>query len=236
MHHIVYNTIHLPTGQYYIGVHSCKNLDDSYLGSGNRIKRMAVKYGRQQFHRQTLQEFSSRADALSFEHQIITSDLLLDPLCLNISVGSKGNPLGGHGISEQSRVVLSILHRGKQLSTITKQRISASKQGQPSPLEGTPRPDDVRKKISAGLVGKLVTNETRQKISAQRKGIPRSEETKRKISEANRGKVMSEDVKQKMRKPKQKATCPSCGQVGGISQMKRWHFSNCSVTSSNVLP
>jgi len=41
------------------------------------------------------------------------------------------------------------------------------------------------------------------------------------------GKKHTEKSKQKMRKPKEKVTCPHCGMVGGISQMKRWHYNNC---------
>lgn len=37
----------------------------------------------------------------------------------------------------------------------------------------------------------------------------------------------TEESKKMMRKPKEKVICPNCHQVGGISQMKRWHFTNC---------
>ena len=37
----------------------------------------------------------------------------------------------------------------------------------------------------------------------------------------------SEESKEKMRKPKEKVKCPHCGKIGGISQMKRWHFDKC---------
>lgn len=37
----------------------------------------------------------------------------------------------------------------------------------------------------------------------------------------------TEESKLLMCKPKEKAECPHCHKVGGISQMKRWHFDNC---------
>lgn len=40
-------------------------------------------------------------------------------------------------------------------------------------------------------------------------------------------KPKSEQHKANMRKPKAKVACPICCQVGGVSQMKRWHFNNC---------
>lgn len=43
----------------------------------------------------------------------------------------------------------------------------------------------------------------------------------------------TEETKDKMRKPKKVVCCPKCGQQGGVSQMKRWHFDNCRVTFDN---
>jgi hypothetical protein len=37
----------------------------------------------------------------------------------------------------------------------------------------------------------------------------------------------SDETREKMRKPKEVVCCPNCGQQGGISQMKRWHYDNC---------
>ena len=48
---------------------------------------------------------------------------------------------------------------------------------------------------------------------------------------SDKGKPRSEETKAKMRKPKQKQkqiTCPHCGKTGGGSNMKRWHFDNCT--------
>jgi hypothetical protein len=44
------------------------------------------------------------------------------------------------------------------------------------------------------------------------------------------GKNHSEESKILMRKPKERAECPHCSKIGGISQMKRWHFNNCKET------
>ena len=43
------------------------------------------------------------------------------------------------------------------------------------------------------------------------------------------GKNHTEESIQKMRKPKEKSTCPHCNKIGGISQMKRWHYNNCKL-------
>jgi hypothetical protein len=43
------------------------------------------------------------------------------------------------------------------------------------------------------------------------------------------GKNHTEESIQKMCKPKEKVTCPHCNKIGGISQMKRWHYNNCKL-------
>ena len=80
------------------------------------------------------------------------------------------------------------------------------------------------------------TEETKRKMSEARKGERHhffgkklSEEHKQKIGEAGQGRYPSEETKQKMSEARKghNVTCPHCGKVGGISQMKRWHFDNC---------
>ena len=41
------------------------------------------------------------------------------------------------------------------------------------------------------------------------------------------GKKHTQESRLKMCKPKEKIECPTCKKIGGISQMKRWHFKNC---------
>ena len=127
MHHIVYKTTRQSTGEYYIGVHSTHNINDTYMGSGDRIKRLITKYGKSDFVRITLVECTTRADALKREADILTNEVLNDPLCLNITVGGKGNPAGGHGISDDARAKLRLIHLGKSKSEETRKRISESK-------------------------------------------------------------------------------------------------------------
>lgn len=233
MFHIVYKTTRTDTGEYYIGVHSCTDLDDGYLGSGDRIKRSIVKYGREAFDRIIIATCPTREEALLIEHELVTVDMLADPLCLNISIGGKGNPNGGHTITEDTKRSLSQLHTGKTLSTTTRERIRNAKKGQPSSLKGVPRSEETKAKISASRKGNIVSEETREKIRQTRLGVPRDAATREKIRQANIGRIHTEDSKTKMRKPKELTTCPNCGQVGGVPQMKRWHFDNCTITSSS---
>ena len=230
MHHIVYKTTRQSTGEYYIGVHSTHNINDTYMGSGDRIKRLITKYGKSDFVRITLVECTTRADALKREADILTNEVLNDPLCLNITVGGKGNPAGGHGISDDARAKLRLIHLGKSKSEETRKRISESKKGIPSPLKGASRSMEIRNRISAGLMGRVVSDSTKEKISRARTGQPRSPETIEKIRAASKAKRHTEETKARMRgRVFECVVCPHCGKSGGKPHMVRWHFDNCKI-------
>lgn len=95
MLHFTYRTTCLATGKYYLGRHSTrKSLDkDTYLGSGVWIRRALKVHGRQNFKRDILAFYSSRADLILAEEQLVTLGILTDPLCMNMVVGGFGNDL-----------------------------------------------------------------------------------------------------------------------------------------------
>ena len=83
----------------------------------------------------------------------------------------------------------------------TRQKISASLKGRPSPKKGKP----------GALKGRPSPKKGITRIPAVPKGTKNP-----KISDALKG------------KKKPQITCPHCGTVGGAGAMKRWHFNNCS--------
>jgi hypothetical protein len=108
-----------------------------------------------------------------------------------------------------------------------------------------------KEKIKKALKGREFTYEHKNKLSEigkikykngmidslNWKGRKHTEESKIKISGNHAdvsginnpffGKYHSELSKEKMRKPKSKVKCPHCELLGGISNMKRYHFENC---------
>lgn len=78
-----------------------------------------------------------------------------------------------------------------------------------------------------GVPKKPFTEEHKQKLSRAHIGVPLSENQRRAQSIAKFGVPKSEAHKQTMRVPKKIAICPYCGKVGGVGNMKRWHFNNC---------
>lgn len=67
-----------------------------------------------------------------------------------------------------------------------KRKISEARKGKSSPIKGTSRSDEIKRRISGTLKGHTTSDETRRKISEACKGHKLSEETKRKISESMR--------------------------------------------------
>ena len=90
--HYIYKIIK-DTGEFYVGMRSCKCLpeNDEYWGSGTRIKRDIKKYGLQCFIKEILiSNVKDRETLATLESQIVTIELLSDPMCLNLIPGGRG--------------------------------------------------------------------------------------------------------------------------------------------------
>ena len=107
MKYIVYITINLCNGKFYIGVHKTNpDIFDGYIGNGiyrdsnikpkkNGFHAAVKKYGYDNFRRTTIQEFPDTEEGMKqaylLESQIVTSTLLKSNQCYNIAVGGQGS-------------------------------------------------------------------------------------------------------------------------------------------------
>jgi len=89
-----YKTENLINGKFYYGVHSTNNLHDNYLGSGTRLNYSIKKYGKKNFKKQILKFFETFGEALDYESEFVTENLIEDPSCYNLMVGGKGGNNG----------------------------------------------------------------------------------------------------------------------------------------------
>lgn len=82
---------------------------------------------------------------------------------------------------------------------------------------------------SYGFEGKRHSPEWIEQQRQRRLGQKHSEESKRKMSESSKGRVVIEETKRRISETKKnsKLTCPHCGMVGGVSNMRRYHFDHC---------
>lgn len=171
--HFVYKTVNNITGEYYIGVHSTNDLNDSYLGSGVRIRGSVRKHSKENFTRNILSIHETRAAALDNETRLVNKETLQDPLCLNLMEGGISSSVDP---SLSTREKISKARKGWTPSDETRLRMSRAKQGKPSLRRGMtqikigkPQSVETRNKIAQALRGKVVSEETRLRLSVARR-------------------------------------------------------------------
>ena len=75
------------TGQYYYGIHSTLNLNDKYMGSGSKIKAAIKLLGIDNFEKEYICFYENDKLLKNAECNILSKDILNDPLCYNIAEG-----------------------------------------------------------------------------------------------------------------------------------------------------
>jgi len=108
-YHFLYKTTNLKNERYYLGMHSTSNLDDGYLGSGNRLRRSVRKHGKENFKSEILEFFESREDLIIGEKNLITEDILKDPKCMNLVFGGGGGFISESGYKKGAKKMLEII-------------------------------------------------------------------------------------------------------------------------------
>jgi hypothetical protein len=94
-YHYIYKTTCNVNGKYYIGMHSCSNLEDGYMGSGKRLRRSLNKHGIENHTKEILEFLEDRESLAKREFEIVNEELIQDPLCMNLQLG------GGGGFSSE---------------------------------------------------------------------------------------------------------------------------------------
>jgi len=86
LHYTVYKTTNIINGNYYIGQHRTKNLNDEYLGSGTVISDAIAKHGRENFSKEILFVFDNFDDMNNKEIELVDHK---DPKCYNARGGGQ---------------------------------------------------------------------------------------------------------------------------------------------------
>lgn len=111
MLHFTYQTKNNLNGKTYVGVHSTKNLNDGYLGSGIALKKAIKKYGKENFTMIPLVFFDNRDEALEEEAFIVDLKWVNDNNNYNLSGGGTANKV----TSEQTKLKLSNALKGREV-------------------------------------------------------------------------------------------------------------------------
>ena len=90
MHYIVYKITNQLNGKFYIGVHTTKNIDDGYMGSGTYLKRAIQKHGIENFKKEILFVFDSEEAMYLKEEEIVNEEFLMTENTYNLRVGGFG--------------------------------------------------------------------------------------------------------------------------------------------------
>ena len=89
-YHFIYKTTNILSGRYYIGMHSTDDLEDGYLGSGNRLRLAIRKHGKESFKREILEFCKTREDLKKREIEVVNLDEISNEECMNLCVGGEG--------------------------------------------------------------------------------------------------------------------------------------------------
>jgi hypothetical protein len=89
LYHYCYKTTCVLNDNFYIGVHSTRDLEDGYLGSGNGIKESVKKFGKDNHTKEILKFFNTKNEAFEYEEELVDFEMLSRPLCLNRALGGK---------------------------------------------------------------------------------------------------------------------------------------------------
>ena len=179
----IYKITNKLNGKVYIG--QSRDIDARWRQHINAKDKFAIhnaikKYGEENFKFEVLLECP--ADMLNvWERDMIALYDCMSPYGYNLTEGGEGCKC-----SEETRLKLSNIRKGKHFSEETKHKISESMKGkkrQPFSAETKKKMSDVRKGIQ-------LSEETRLKMSEAKKGKKRqpfSAEHKRKISDSYKG-------------------------------------------------
>jgi hypothetical protein len=88
-YHYLYEVINKVNNKIYYGVHSTKNLQDNYLGSGVLLRRAVKKYGAENFEKTVLEFFPDRESLLLAEEILVDESVVKSEDFYNLCLGGK---------------------------------------------------------------------------------------------------------------------------------------------------
>jgi group I intron endonuclease len=212
---IIYKTINLINGKFYIGQDSKNN--PAYLGSGTLLNAAIKKYGIENFKKEILEHCETKSQLNEREKYWIK---ITDARNVGYNIAEGGT--GGNTFNEEISKRVSDRSKGRKLSkeTIDKIRRTKNERLQKDPTIYDMK-DDQKIFLSKLHSGKTISEEQKQamrdgikryhqskngdysnlkgKCGFHMKGKTLSPEHRKKISEGNRGKKMSDEFVEKTR-------------------------------------
>jgi group I intron endonuclease len=173
MFYLIYKTINLIDGKYYVGCHQTEDVNDFYIGSGKHLKRAIKKYGRENFKKEILHYASSKEEMFEYERMVVNESLVNDPLSYNLKIGgSGGNPgivgaFSGRSHSEETKEKLRQSTLSNKITEKTRKTLSENNWARKNPeahrehmkrISRFPRTPEHNAKVAAANIGKILIN------------------------------------------------------------------------------
>ena len=86
-YYLLYKIVNIKTGQYYIGIHKTKKLNDGYSGSGKALYRAMNLSNKNDFKKIIIGCFQTSEEMINAESKYVTMEQVNDPLCFNLCPG-----------------------------------------------------------------------------------------------------------------------------------------------------
>jgi hypothetical protein len=217
MLHYTYKITDPQSGRYYVGRHSTENINDSYIGSGKWIRSLNDKKNLIKEILSYYDDFKSLCEA---EKTLITEHYNneLNMNFNNSSVGfATGNLNPAHSDKEKQR-----RNNWNWMKTEDGKRYAS--------INNPSKKDSVREKrkqksnqqLDEGSHNFLKSNVRIKVIEAA------------KLRFKNNNPMKNPEILKKFQKPQERIECPHCGKIGGKSLIKRYHFDNCTKSTTAV--
>ena len=121
--HFIYKTTCEVTSRYYYGMHSTDNLNDGYIGSGTRLWHSINYHGIENHSIEILEYLKDRTSLKAREKELITEEMLNDPMCMNLALGGEGGILNeDHHLKMRKGASNSMKERWKEPDAFAKNR------------------------------------------------------------------------------------------------------------------
>lgn len=178
-YYLIYQITNKLNGKIYIGKHITYNINDGYMGSGKYIRKAINQEGIENFEKTILFECNSEEEMNQKEVEIVNEDFIARDDVYNVIPGGSGgwsynnNVLKNNGAKnffknkteeeikeirkkagEKSLLVLKTKEFGEKISKILKEHFKTHE----AHYKGYHHSEEIRKKISKSVRGKLVGN------------------------------------------------------------------------------